>query len=167
MDSSHKKYMRLAIEQAHIAYKNGEFPVGCVIVSEDVVVATGMRANTMKGVSEMDHGEIIALRNLLQDDVKYDMSKITVYATMEPCLMCYSTLILNGVRKIVYAYEDVMGGGTNLPLFQLNPLYKEMKVEVVGKVMRNESLQLFKQFFNNSENRYWKDSILSKYTINQ
>lgn len=167
MSDDHQKYMTLAIEQAQIAYFSGEFPVGCVIVSDGVVVASGRRANTTEGISEMDHGEMVALRNLLEGGVKYDMSQVIVYATMEPCLMCYSTLILNGVRKIVYAYEDIMGGGTNLPLSKLNPLYKEMNVEVVGKVMRKESLHLFKQFFMNPENNYWKDSILSQYTLNQ
>lgn len=159
--------MKLAVEQAQTAYQNGEFPVGCVMVSENVVVASGMRANTLIGVSEMDHGEMVALRNLLENNVECDISGITVYATMEPCLMCYSTLILNGVRKIVYAYEDVMGGGTNLPLSQLNPLYNEMHVEVIGNVMRHESLQLFKKFFENPENNYWKNSLLSQYTLNQ
>lgn len=167
MDENHNKFMTLAIEQAQTAYQKGEFPVGCVMVSEGAVVASGMRANTMKGISEMDHGEMVALRNVLEGSVTYDISRITVYATMEPCLMCYATLILNGVRKIVYGYEDVMGGGTNLPLSQLNPLYNEMNIEVLGRVMRHESLHLFKQFFKNPANNYWKDSLLAQYTLNQ
>ncbi len=81
--------------------------------------------------------------------------------------MCYSTMILNGIRKIVYAYEDVMGGGTNLPLAQLNPLYAQMSVNVTAHILRNESIELFKRFFSNPENVYWKDSLLEKYTLSQ
>ncbi len=74
-------------------------------------------------------------------------------------------MILNGIRKFVYAYEDVMGGGTNLPLAQLNPLYQEMEIEIIPHILRKESLDLFKQFFMNPENTYWKDSLLSQYTL--
>lgn len=79
--------------------------------------------------------------------------------------MCYSTLLLSGIRRFVWAYEDVMGGGTNLALQQLNPLYQAMSVELVGSVLRQESLALFQQFFG--EHDYWQDSLLSRYTLSQ
>ena len=108
---------------------------------------------------------LIKRQNL--DILEIPLAEITVYSTMEPCLMCYSTMILNGIRKIVYAYEDVMGGGTNLPLQQLNPLYRDMNVELVPDVLRERSLSLFKRFFLNPANNYWKDSLLSSYTLSQ
>ena len=80
--------------------------------------------------------------------------------------MCYSTMILNGIRNIVYAYEDVMGGGTNLPLESLKPLYAKMNVNITPHVLREQSLDLFKKFFSNPENLYWKDSLLANYTLN-
>ena len=86
---------------------------------------------------------------------------------MEPCLMCYVTLLLNGIRKFVYGFEDVMGGGTNLDLQQLNPLYREMEIDIVPHVMRRESLELFKTFFENPANTYWQDSPLAQYILAQ
>jgi tRNA(adenine34) deaminase len=77
--------------------------------------------------------------------------------------MCYVTLLLNGIRKIVFGFEDVMGGGTNLDLHQLNPLYREMNVEIIQYVLRSDSLELFKDFFKNPENSYWQDSFLEQY----
>lgn len=79
--------------------------------------------------------------------------------------MCYSTLLLSGVRSFVWAYEDVMGGGTNLALQQLNPLYQAMQVQLVGGVLRQESLALFQQFFQGHD--YWQDSLLARYTLDQ
>ena len=81
--------------------------------------------------------------------------------------MCYVTLLLNGIRKIVYAYEDIMGGGTNLDLNELAPLYREMSVEIIPHVLRRESLELFKIFFSNQDNTYWQDSHLEQYTLSQ
>ena len=60
-----------------------------------------------------------------------------------------------------------MGGGTNLPLTRLNPLYAAMEIEVVAAVLRQESLALFQQFFRNPDNPYWKGSLLARYTLEQ
>ena len=81
--------------------------------------------------------------------------------------MCYSTMLLSGVRGFVYGYEDLMGGGTNLPLYQLNPLYAEMqaRVNVEAGVLRAECLALFQRFFQHYS--YWQDSLLCRYTLAQ
>lgn len=166
----HEKYMHIALIQAQEALQDGEFPVGAVFVHGDKVVASGQRLHTQglkAAVNEIDHAEILALRNYLSEDTNIDAEEVVVYCTMEPCLMCYSTMILNGIRNIVYAYEDVMGGGTNLPLDQLNPLYAEMEINVTSHVLRKESLALFQEFFSNPQNEYWKDSLLANYTLKQ
>ena len=167
---THEKYMQTALAQAEEALVQGEFPVGAVFVHNDRIVVSGRREKSQDQkdvVNEVDHAEILALRNFLSLKSNIPHAELTVYSTMEPCLMCYSTMILNGIQRIVYAYEDVMGGGTNLPLQQLNPLYQEMKVEIVPNILRAESLSLFKQFFANPANNYWKDSLLSSYTLSQ
>jgi tRNA(adenine34) deaminase len=168
--NKHEKYMQIALVQAREALQQGEFPVGTVFVHQDQVVASGKRLHTREqteSVNEIDHAEILALRNFLGKETAVPMDEIVVYATMEPCLMCYSTMLLNGIRNIVYGYEDVMGGGTNLPLDQLNPLYTEMKVSITPHILRQQSLELFQQFFANPENLYWKDSLLANYTLSQ
>ena len=86
---------------------------------------------------------------------------------MEPCLMCYSALILAGIGTIVYAYEDVMGGGTGCDLAKLTPLYQSSPIRVVPNVLRSESLKMFKSYFSDPANNYWKQSLLAKYTLRQ
>jgi len=165
-----KEYMRIALEHAKEALEQAEFPVGVVFVHRGAIVATGKRLHSheqTESVNEIDHAEVLGLRRLLDEKPDIPLSEVVVYATMEPCLMCFSTLILNGIHNIVYGYEDVMGGGTNLPLQQLNPLYREMKVNVIPHVLRAESLELFQRFFSDPENLYWKDSLLANYTLSQ
>ena len=167
---NHEKYMQVALKQAKEALEQGEFPVGAVFVYDGQVVASGKRGHTREQketVNEIDHAEILALRSFLSQETDIPAGDLTVYSTMEPCLMCYSTMILNGIRNFVYAYEDVMGGGTNLPFDRLKPLYSEMKVHIIPHVLREQSLELFQQFFSNPENLYWKDSLLADYTLNQ
>jgi len=164
----HAYYMQQALVEAKTALDCGEFPVGSVLALDGEIVARGHRKNSREGVAnEIDHAEIVTLRDLLAERPEIDCSRIVAYSTMEPCLMCFSTLLLSGIRQFVYGYEDMMGGGTNLPLFQLNPLYAEMqaRVEVKAGVLRNECLALFQQFFRNFP--YWQDSLLSRYTLAQ
>ncbi len=158
--------MRQALIEAEKSLEEGEFPVGCVFVDNGEILTAGRRINSYgEHANELDHAEIVTLRRLFDKKPGFDCSTVTVYSTMEPCLMCYSTLLLNGVRNIVFAYEDIMGGGTNLPLFQLSELYYKMHVEFVPHILRAESLALFKQFF--SQHEYWQDSLLARYTMEQ
>ena len=163
----HEKFMHAALQQARDAMACGDFPVGCVIECDGEIVASGKRSNSFAHVNEMDHAEITALRNLLAADSPVMIDKVTVYSTMEPCLMCFSTLLVNGVRRFVYSYEDVMGGGTNLPLSLLSPLYRDLQLTIIGSVRRTESLELFKAFFSSPECQYLKNTLLADYTLQQ
>ena len=158
--------MRKALDQAETALADGEFPVGCVMVYQDRIIAIGSRRGTTgNGRNEIDHAEMVALRRLNEIEGQIDPARITAFCTMEPCLMCYGALILAGVGKIAYAYEDVMGGATGCELHRLKPLYEQSKVTVVPGVMRAESLKLFKAYFSNPANGYWRKSLLAEYTL--
>ncbi len=158
--------MQQALIEARQALNAGEFPVGCVLVQENEIIGRAHRQNSEGAcTNEIDHAEMVALRSLLAEHPAIDCREITVYSTMEPCLMCYSTLLLSGIRRFVWAYEDVMGGGACLPLQQLTPLYQDMQVELVPDVLRKESLSLFARFFERYS--YHQDSLLAEYTLVQ
>ena len=161
-------FMKISLEQAEQALIAGEFPVGCVIVHQNKILATGTRKGTIgDGGNEIDHAEMVALRGLLECRGLTKGDGITVFCTMEPCLMCYGALMLAGIDKIVYAYEDVMGGGTDCELSRLRPLYRNSPITVVPNVLRDRSLRLFKTYFSNPANSYWKQSLLAEYTLRQ
>ncbi|MBI5558894.1 MAG: nucleoside deaminase [Deltaproteobacteria bacterium] len=165
---SHEHFMKQALEEARKALAENEFPVGCVLVVGNEVIARGRRANTGQNArNELDHAEIVALRQINISSQDCHPGRIIAYCTMEPCLMCYAALMLSQVRKIVFAYEDAMGGGTALPVARLNPLYRQIDMEVIPHVLRRESLDLFKQFFLNPSHDYWRDSYLAAYTLEQ
>lgn len=159
-------YMRLALDEAHQALERGDFPVGCVITDASGVICAGQRFNSREK-NELNHAEIMALRKLYEKHSERISGELTIYSTMEPCLMCYSTLILNNIKTIVYAYEDVMGGGCNVALDTLKPLYSSKKISIVSGVLRNQSIALFQEFFKRDRNGYWKESLLATYTLQQ
>lgn len=165
-NSNYEYFMTKALEQAEQALAAGEFPVGCVLVYQDKILETGARRSSIGSKrNEIDHAEIVALRRLSDLGDTVDHSQITAFSTMEPCLMCYSALILAGIGKIVYAYEDVMGGGTGCELSRLPPLYKNSAVRIMPGILRAESLKLFKDFFADPANDYLRQSLLAEYTL--
>jgi tRNA(adenine34) deaminase len=164
MDYEH--FMKEALAQAEKALAAGEFPVGCVMVYQGKILVTGTRrASTGSERNEIDHAEIVALRRLAELGNQIDPAEITVFSTLEPCLMCYSALILAGIGKIIFAYEDVMGGGTGCELTRLTPLYKNSPIKVVPGILRAQSLGLFKDFFTVSANDYLKKTLFAEYTL--
>ncbi len=160
--------MKKALDQARKALDAGEFPVGCVLVHQNRILATGARKGSMGNFpNEIDHAEMIALKCVAGMDINTDKKEMVLFTTMEPCLMCLGALILNGIGEVVYAYEDVMGGGTGCNLAGLTPLYRNQKISIVPHILRQQSLELFKAFFQNPENSYWKGSLLAEYTLRQ
>jgi tRNA(adenine34) deaminase len=161
-------FMKEALVQAENAFSAGEFPVGCVIADKKNILVTGFRhATSGHGSNEIDHAEIVALRALYAEKAVENTDELTLYCTMEPCLMCFGAILISGIHRIVYAYEDVMGGGTGFDLSNTTPLYSDKDVVIISHIMREESLALFKAFFSRPENIYWKNSLLAEYTLSQ
>ncbi len=164
----HEHFMEIALKEARTALNQGEFPVGCIIVYNDRVIARGRRVNSrFQTRNELDHAEINGLRQLDALHHEIDLSKITFYSTLEPCLMCFGALLINQVGTVVYSYEDAMGGGSNLDRARLAPLYRNLDIEIIPFVLREKSLALFKKFFNLPDCSYLNDTYLAQYTREQ
>lgn len=182
-----EKWMSEAITLAETALECGEFPVGAVLVAENEIIGRGARLHSRQGVAnELDHAEILAIRDMLCSDylrdTPFDARKITAYVTLEPCLMCLGALLINGVHHIVFAYEDVMGGACGIQ-GSLNGMSWSCRKNGVnaddslignwlysgwsatGGVMRKESLALFKAFFRSSGSDYLRNTLLERYTL--
>ncbi len=179
---NHERWMSKALDLAASALSSGVFPVGCVLVSGDLIVGSGIRSHTRpEDMNELDHAEICALRDWIDKGRILghgNDTDITAYCNLEPCLMCLGALILNGIKRIVYSYEDVMGGATGLDFsrrltgasgtldgFFNENLYAKSRIEILGGIKRTESLALFKRFFSDSTQSYWRNSFLYKYTL--
>jgi tRNA(adenine34) deaminase len=168
MQKTDAYFMKQALAQAQQALDAGEFPVGCVIADGSSVIAEGARRGSRgEQPNELDHAEIVALKRLSASAPCSDPGSLAIYCTMEPCLMCLGAIVLSGISRIVYAYEDVMGGGSRCPLHELPPLYSAARISIVEGVLRGESLALFRRFFSDPGRLYWKGSLLARYTLSQ
>ncbi|MCF8110712.1 MAG: nucleoside deaminase [Desulfobacteraceae bacterium] len=161
-----EKFMRAALKEAGAALEAGEFPVGCVIAGPSGVVAAGeRRCSKGQKANEIDHAEITAIKALYDSGFLENPGQLTLYSTMEPCLMCFGAILIAGIRRIVYGYEDVMGGGTKCSLKNLPSLYRDAEIKIVPYVLRDECMELFYRFFSNPPNTYLQGTLLAEYTL--
>ena len=161
-------FMQKALREAQTALAAGEFPVGCVVTHGKKILVSGARKGTTGNCpNEIDHAEMIALRRLFRLNANIHLQEVTVFSTLEPCLMCYGALMINGIGKLVFAYEDAMGGGTQCDAANMRPLYQSNQMTIIPGILRNESLKLLKRFFSEPENTYLRNSLLATYTLGQ
>ncbi|MDA8137803.1 MAG: nucleoside deaminase [Desulfobacteraceae bacterium] len=165
---NHQIYMRQALDLAQQALDADEFPVGCIVVYDGQVIAQGRRINSAQPMaSEIDHAEMIVLRELEKKVDFGDRTRMTLYATLEPCLMCFSAILLSRLGTLVYAYEDAMGGAAHCDRSGWPALYRDNRIGIIPGICRRESLILFKEFFGRAHLDYWRGSLLAQYTLTQ
>jgi len=161
-------FMQKALEEAQAALAAGEFPVGCVMVHENEILASGARKGTTGDCpNEVDHAEMLALKKLMRLDAKINPKRVTVFSTLEPCLMCFGALTISGIGRLVFAYEDAMGGGTRCRMADLPSLYQANQMTITPGILRRESLKLLQTFFSEPKNTYLRGSLLATYTLEQ
>ena len=141
-----EKWMNLALEQAVKAEKEGEVPVGAVLVKDGLVVA---RAHNQP-ISTNDptaHAEIQLLRAAGEELKNYRLTGTSLYVTLEPCAMCLGAMMHARVERIVYGAHDPKTGacGSSENLIDANCF--NHKIDLVSGVLENECKQLLKKFF--------------------
>ena len=89
--------MGAALRQARAACRNGEVPIGAIVVVSGRVIGRG--AN--RPVAARDptaHAEVVALRRAARKTRDYRLGGATLYVTLEPCLMCLGARLLRQSR---------------------------------------------------------------------
>lgn len=143
----HEDFMLLAIEEARKGRQMGEMPFGACIVKQGRVV-TAVHNVARERMDITAHAEMHAIQEACRALKTLDLSNCTIYASCEPCPMCFSACFWAQVDRIVFAsrIEDAERLGirqlpiTSAAMKQLS----RASIDVVGDVLRAESVELFK-----------------------
>ncbi len=141
-----ERFMALALEQARLAWREGEVPVGAVVVKDGEVIATGYN----RPIGRHDptaHAEIVALRAAAKKLGNYRLPGCELYVTLEPCIMCSGAMMHARLARVVYAARDPKTGacGSVVDLFEEDKLNHH--TGVLGGVMAAEASGMLKAFF--------------------
>jgi tRNA(adenine34) deaminase len=136
-------YMKLAIEEANKAFSKNEVPVGAIIVCRGRVIArTHNMTEMLNDVTA--HAEILAITSAANFLGGKYLNECTMYVSLEPCVMCAGAISWSQLGKLVYAASDTKKGYTTVSENILHP-----KTEVFSGILKNESENLLKSFFEN------------------
>ncbi|VEG13472.1 tRNA adenosine(34) deaminase TadA [Moraxella cuniculi] len=122
-------FMQQAINLAYDATKQGEVPVGAVLVHDNKIIGMGYN-QPIGNCDATAHAEIVAIRAACKYFNNYRLPKgSTLYVTLEPCTMCFGALIHARVARVVYATCEPKSGvvGSRLSL-QAMPFYNHSLV---------------------------------------
>jgi len=141
-----EKWMRLALEEARLAEKSGEVPVGAVLVRGEEVLARGHNSPiTLHDPSA--HAEILAIRTAASLLGNYRLTGTTLYITLEPCLMCAGAILLARIDRVVFGAADPKSGA----LISLYRLFDDQRlnhaVTVTEGVLREACVEIISGFF--------------------
>ena len=136
-----ERYMRMALDEAQIAYEAGEIPIGAVIVCKDRVIsrAHNLTETLCDVTAHAEMQAITAAANTLGG--KY-LTDCTLYVTVEPCVMCAGAIGWAQVPRIVYGCQDDKRGYHAYAPHAMHP-----KATVNGGVLEAECRQLMQAFF--------------------
>ncbi|UWX59667.1 nucleoside deaminase [Chryseobacterium oranimense] len=133
-------YMKMALQEAEAALEKDEVPIGCVVVSNNRIIArTHNLTETLNDVTA--HAEMQAITSAANFLGGKYLINCTLYVTMEPCVMCSGALSWSQISKVVIGARDEQRGFINKHL-SLHP-----KTELVTGVMENECSSIVKDFF--------------------
>ena len=142
----HQDWMRLALEQAQIAFAQGEVPIGAVIVQNDKVIALAHNEKEQKQ-DPTAHAEILAIQRATQEIGAWRLSEATLYVTLEPCPMCAGAMIQSRLRKLVFGAADLKGGAAGSVTNVLDVNKWNHRVEVVAGILEEDCAKMLKDFF--------------------
>ena len=130
----------MALQEAQIALEKDEVPIGCIIVSNNRVIAKAH--NLTEALNDVTaHAEMQAITSAANYLGGKYLQNCTLYVTLEPCVMCCGALNWSQISKVVIGARDEQRGFINKNL-SLHP-----KTELVVGVMENECSDFVKNFF--------------------
>ena len=94
------RFMRLALEEAQLAYEADEVPVGCIVACRGQIVGRGHNlTETLSDVTA--HAEMQAITAAMQTLGSKYLTDCTLYVTVEPCAMCAGAIGWAQVGRVV------------------------------------------------------------------
>ncbi len=137
--------MNIALEEAREAAREGEVPVGAVIVMDGEIIASA-RNNRESTKDATGHAELLAIRNACEALGGWHLDKCTLYVTLEPCPMCMGAIINSRLRKVVFGTKDAKAGACGSVLNMCSyPLNHKPLIE--GGFMESECAEILSSFF--------------------
>jgi tRNA(adenine34) deaminase len=138
--------MGLALVEAEAAARQGEVPVGAVIVRDGrVIAAAGNRPRTL--MDPTAHAEMLAIRRACEAIRDERLAGCDLYVTLEPCAMCAAAISFARIRRLYFGAVDPKGGAVESGVRFFQQATCHHAPEVYGGLRESEAAGLLRSFF--------------------
>ena len=140
------EFMAAALAEAKSAETDGEVPIGAVAVAGGKIVGAGH--NRPIGLSDPTaHAEVIAIRSAASRLKTYRLETVSIYVTLEPCVMCVGAMVNARVARVIYGARDEKAGALGSVYDIGRDRRLNHRFEVVAGVMEPECAEILREFF--------------------
>ncbi len=145
-ESANKRWMRLALEEARQAAREGEVPIGAVTVLDGRLLSREHNRSLQLN-DPSAHAEILALRRAGELLGNYRLKGVELYCTIEPCPMCAGAAVWARLERVVFGARDEKAGAvvSKARLFEPGLLNHDVPFE--EGVLAGECAEVMRRFF--------------------
>jgi tRNA(adenine34) deaminase len=141
-------WMAVALAEAEDAARAGEVPVGAVVVDEGRGTVWARAHNLRETLRDPTaHAELLAIREAALRRGGWRLEGLTLYVTLEPCVMCAGALVLARVSRLVFGTADPKGGAVMSLYRVVTDERLNHRLEVTAGVRADEAERLLRLFF--------------------
>ena len=165
-----KHFMTLALQEAHTALEQGDYPVGAAITVNGALWGTARNSLFTDGrtTAHAEHTLIYQLSAQLRTQfTEMPETAVCLYTTLEPCLMCLGIAVLHRVSRIVIACPDPNGGTTGLALASLGSVYQQWWPTIQFGLYQEQACDLIIAFLKTKKFRSWAVMLREFETMKQ
>lgn len=138
--------MRAALQEAQLALREGELPVGCVIAKDGEIIARGHNLREKTG-DPTDHAEIVAIRRAAKALGSWRLEGCCLYVTLEPCPMCAGAISQARLGRLVYgAPDEKYGCAGSVYRIPEDPAFNHF-CRSDGGILAEECAAILREFF--------------------
>ncbi len=138
--------MAMALDLAREAEGSGEVPVGAIVVLADRVIGRGRNAPIERN-DPTAHAEILAIREASAAIGNYRLEQATLYATIEPCVMCAGAAVTARLGRVVFGARDLRFGAVRSKFRIADSDLLNHRMLVAEGVLGAECTELVQKFF--------------------
>ena len=140
-----EKFMRKAIAAAQRGLRQGEVPIGAVVIYENKVISSGYNRRAKLQLASA-HAEMMAIDRACKKFGSWRLPEgCELYVTLEPCPMCMGASLNARVDKVYFGAYEQKGRSLTDEIANANLL--NHKTDVVGGVLVEECSTLLSSFF--------------------
>ena len=141
----HEYFMKEALKEAKKAYLKNETPIGAVAVYEDKIIARAHNLRETKQDSTM-HAELQVIQKACKKLGTWRLENVSVYVTLEPCVMCAGAMIQARVENVYYGAKNNRFG-VHQGTINLFDVHFNHRVNVIGGILEEECSSMISSFF--------------------